>query len=122
MGGNGSVGRFLIQRMVSAKLTASVISRRPLDVPAGFNQIVADLSGASDWTAPAGAVVISFLPLWILADFLPRLVGIRAIIATSSTSRFSKANSSDEHERAIAAKLEKAEAAIRAWTEKSDRQ
>jgi nucleoside-diphosphate-sugar epimerase len=52
-----------------------------------------------------------------LADFLPRLADIRTLIATSSTSRFSKAQSSDAHERSIAAKLEKAEDAIQTWAE-----
>jgi uncharacterized protein YbjT (DUF2867 family) len=115
VGGNGPTGTYFMQRLMSAGLTAEVISRRPMHVPVGFTKTTADLGDLSKWHAPAGAIIVSFLPLWILADFLPRFTGAKAIVATSSTSRFSKANSGDEIERAVANKLEQAEATLQAW-------
>jgi nucleoside-diphosphate-sugar epimerase len=122
VGGNGPAGFYFMQRLAAAGLKADVVTRRSISVPAGFTVSAVDLSGSTNWAAPKGAVVISFLPLWILADFLPRFSGAKAVIATGSTSRFSKAHSSDAHERSISAKLEKAETALRDWAEKNGAQ
>jgi nucleoside-diphosphate-sugar epimerase len=119
LGGNSPVGRYLMQRLSSAGLTADVISRRSLDVPEGFTKVKADLHQEGSWSAPANAVVISFLPLWILTEFLPRLGQAKAIIATGSTSRYGKAKSGDARERAMAAKLEQAEEVLQLWAEQN---
>ena len=106
-----------MRRLASAGLSAEVVSRRAFDAPEGFTTIRMDLTRAGDWRVPDGAVVVSFLPLWILGDVLPRLAGASSIIATGSTSRFSKANSGDAKERSTAAKLERAERTIQTWAE-----
>jgi nucleoside-diphosphate-sugar epimerase len=118
LGGSGSVGHQLMRRMAASGLTAEVISRNSsCDLPGNFTRVTMDLSKPNDWAAPAGAVIISFLPLWLLSECLPRFTGIKSIIATGSTSRYSKANSGDRQERSTAARLEKAEEEIRAWAE-----
>jgi hypothetical protein len=119
VGGRCPTGFYLMRRLAAAGLTAQVISRRPFDAPEGFTKILADLNAYGGWTAPAGAIVISFLPLWILTEFLHRFSGARAIIATGSTSIYGKANSSDAQERALAAKLQTAEEALGSWAEKN---
>jgi len=117
-GGNGMAGCYLIRQLAEAGLRADVISRRPLDLPPGFTQLPIDLSRAG-WTVPDGAIVISFLPLWLLSDFLPRFAGARAVIATGSTSRFSKQSSGDDSERRVAALLQAAEENLHAWARRS---
>jgi nucleoside-diphosphate-sugar epimerase len=107
-----------MQHFVTAGLTATVISRRAFDAPAGFTKIQMDLSAPGDWQLPIGAAVISFLPLWVLTKLLPKFVGASAIIATGSTSIFGKAGSSDGHEQSVVAKLEQAEEALQGWGEK----
>jgi uncharacterized protein YbjT (DUF2867 family) len=120
VGGNTPTGYCFMQRLAASGLRANVISRRPLNVPEGFTKLLVDLNISGDWKVPAaGAIVISFLPLWILTEFLPRFSGARAIIATGSTSRYGKANSSDDHERSVVKLLENAEEALQTWAEKN---
>ncbi|MGB9152380.1 MAG: hypothetical protein WCD70_04750 [Alphaproteobacteria bacterium] len=121
IGGSGSAGHYLMQRLASAGMKAHVISRRfhVVDVPSGFTKGQADLTSGV-WTATAGACVISFAPLWLLAESLPRFVGIKSIIAIGSTSRYSKINSSDAHERSVATLLISAEETIQLWAEKNN--
>lgn len=117
LGGNGAAGEYLMHHLAEANRTATVISRRPMNAPKGFTELLTDLNKDLAWAAPDGATVISFLPLWILTTFLPRLTKANALIATGSTSRFSKTNSGDAHERGVAEKLEHAEQELQKWSE-----
>jgi nucleoside-diphosphate-sugar epimerase len=117
VGGNSPAGFYLMHRLAAKGLTASVISRRPLDVPEGFTKISVDLNREKEWRVPVHSIVLSLLPLWMLAEFLPHFIGAQSIIATGSTSRFSKADSDDVQERATAEKLQAAEAALTRWAE-----
>jgi nucleoside-diphosphate-sugar epimerase len=117
LGGNGPSGSYLMRRLAAAGLTAAVVSRRPFDAPQGFTKLLVDLNNRGEWRAPVGAVIMSLLPLWVLTEFLPGLAQIKAVIAVSSTSRFSKTNSNDLHERSIAEKLATAEDTFQRWAE-----
>lgn len=83
-----------VSRSATGPDTAALIWRRP---------------GADD-VAAVGAWV-SLCPLWMLPDWLPWLVraGCRRLVATSSTSVFTKVTSPDRHDRALAARLADAE-------------
>ncbi len=61
-------------------------------------------------------------PVWTLVDYLDFLAacGARRIVALSSTSRFTKDQSSDSAEQVIARKLASAEDHFRAWAEKAE--
>ena len=120
IGGNGPVGLCFMQWLAALGLTAEVISRRELDVPPGFMKTTVDLNNETDWQAPQGAVIVSFLPLWILTGFLPCLSGTQAIIATGSTSLFGKAKSGDIHEREVVQKLEQAEKFLINWASQNN--
>jgi len=120
VGGNGPVGYYCLQQLAAEGLKADVVSRRPISVPEGFAAITLDLGSSMQWTAPKGTVVISFLPLWILTRFLPRFADAKTIIATSSTSRYSKADSGDLEERSVAINLKTAEETLRHWTEQKN--
>ena len=120
VGGNSMVAGYLIERLDAAKLTAEIISRSPLAVPEGFSVTHMDLTSARNWIAPERATVISLLPLWVLTRFLPRFMGVETIIAVGSTSRFTKADSSDRIEQATAAKLAQAEAELQQWAQRTN--
>lgn len=120
VGGSSFVAQYLMQRLVAQEMTANVIARHPIEVPPGLTFTQLDFTQARNWIAPENAVVVSLLPLWLLAQFLPRFMGVKSIIAVSSTSRFSKAGSRDEKERITAASLERAESTILAWCQRSN--
>lgn len=60
---------------------------------------------------------ISLAPLWVLPDYfeLMESFGIQRIVALSSTSRFTKGDSSDEREQENVSRLVAAEASLAEW-------
>ena len=119
LGATNLIAPYLIQRLQDAGMGGEVISRRSMPVPEGFTLTQMDLTTARNWIAPEGAVVISLIPLWLLAQFLPRFIGVKTIIAVGSTSLFSKAESVSEIERGMSTKLEQAELVLREWCKRS---
>lgn len=117
LGGNSLCGASLLKSLAQAGWTGQAISRRVFTVPEGFTALKLDLNAPGDWQAPQGSVILSLLPIWILIPLLPRLAAAKAIIVTSSTSRFSKTNSGDAHERKLADMLACAETALQGWAE-----
>ncbi len=115
LGGTNLIAAYLMPRLRAAGFDTLVLARRQMDVPEGLRFQRLDFSEDEPWALPAEAVVISVLPLAVLAGALPRLAGARAIIAIGSTSLFSKTVSDDESERATARKLERAEALVMRW-------
>jgi nucleoside-diphosphate-sugar epimerase len=62
---------------------------------------------------------INLAPIWVLQDYFPLIEqsGARRVIALSSTSRFTKADSSDTREQETAKRLAEAEEAFIAWAQ-----
>jgi len=62
---------------------------------------------------------IAVAPIWVLPDHFSLLeaYGPRRVVALSSTSRFTKGNSSDPDEQDIARRLAEGENALRIWAE-----
>ena len=58
-------------------------------------------------------------PPWVLSDYFPMMekYGVRRIIALSSTSRFTKSNSSDTDEMVVARQLSESEDHLRNWAQ-----
>lgn len=58
-------------------------------------------------------------PPWVLPDYFPMIekYGVRRIIAFSSTSRFTKSNSSDKNEMVVARQLSESEDRLRNWAQ-----
>lgn len=117
LGATSMCGKFLLRRLAQAGWTGIATSRGAFDAPEGFTAQRLDPNAHGDWLASEGAVVLSLLPIWALVPLLPRLERARALIATSSTSLYGKANSKDAEERAVADRLAKAESAFRIWAE-----
>ena len=120
IGGNSLVAHYLMRRLGAEGRGADVISRSVVQVPEGFKFTAMDLDRARNWIAPENAVIISLLPLWVLARYLPRFIGVNSIIAMGSTSLFSKAGSTDAVERATVIGLEAAEKTFQDWCLRSN--
>lgn len=123
LGASSLVGRPLLAA-ASARGTRVVACSRT--APTGGQ---ADGAGPA-WCRPGtpdpigGAVPrwIAVCPVWAVAEHLPWLesLGIRSLVAISSTSLLTKRRSPDARERAVAARLEQAEAGLTGWAESRD--
>lgn len=62
---------------------------------------------------------ICVAPIWVLPEYFALLEaeGARRVVALSSTSRYTKDDSSDPQEQAVARRLAEAEARVQAWAE-----
>ncbi len=62
---------------------------------------------------------ICLAPIWILPDYFTLLdtQGVKRLVVVSSTSRFTKDDSTDHEEQAIAVRIADAEARVREWAE-----
>lgn len=119
LGARSLIGDCLLEDLTATGWKVVAFSRKPVQSdcaavewrrwPAGHPPIGGPIS---HW--------ISLLPIWILPEFFPllELYGARHVVALSSTSRFVKADSPDEAERAVAASLCKGETEFEAWAEK----
>jgi len=116
LGATSLIGRHLLERLKGEDLDPFAISRRP---PAGeacwLDGDLKDPHLADH--LPAVATVFSLSPIWLLPAALPALKarGMTRLIAFSSTSRFTKADSPDAGERSVALELAGAEKAVEAW-------
>jgi nucleoside-diphosphate-sugar epimerase len=111
-GATNQVGVFLLPRLTEAGFHIHALSRNDptfenvvsahltwhrIDISKGWKGL--DIQGALH--------LIHLAPVWLLPDIVDDLfhLGIRRIVALSSTSRFSKLNSENLHEREIAKRL-----------------
>jgi nucleoside-diphosphate-sugar epimerase len=116
LGATSLIGRHLLARLKAEDLDPTAFSRRPPNEETCW--IGGDLKDADlDERLPVAATVFSLSPIWLLPSVLPTLKarGMERLIAFSSTSRFTKVDSPDEAERAVALELAGAEAAVETW-------
>ena len=122
LGASSLVGRCLLPRLTQAGWQVSAFSRTASEPPDGA---VAwhPLSAAADAPYPDAALQlenwICLAPIWVLPDHFDLLQrhGAQRVVALSSTSRFTKDDSSDPHEQALARRLAQAEARVQAWAQ-----
>lgn len=116
LGATSLIGGHLLARLKAEDLDPVAFSRRPPSEEACW--IGGDLKDADlDERLPVAATVFSLSPIWLLPPALPALKarGMERLIAFSSTSRFTKTDSPDAGERAVALELAGAEAAVETW-------
>jgi len=116
LGATSLIGDFLLTRLNAAGAEPMALSRRPPSDDVCW--IDADLSDPDlAEELPQVATVFSLSPIWLLAPALPalRARGMVRLVAFSSTSRFTKADSSDAAERGVAKALADAEARVEAF-------
>lgn len=125
LGATSLVGRFLPARAAAAGIALRQVSRRPGEGPGWIQADLATREGRA--ALPPARRVLSLAPAWTLAPELLHALadgGMQRLVAFSSTSRHTKADSPDPVERAVAARLAEGEAAAQrvcdergaAWT------
>ena len=120
LGATSLVGCSLLPLLREAGVAAIAFSRRPANDVEGVRWVGGDLA-RPETLATVGVAheVFSFSPIWLLPDVLPTLsgLGVRRLVAFSSTSVLTKANSTSAAERATAARLAEGEARTLAWAQ-----
>lgn len=114
-GATSQIGRFLLPALLSDGFAVTALSRSRQRDQAGLRWLQGDLSEPLDWFPAADSQALIHLALLsLLPDRLPEMaqLGVRRVIAFSSTSRFTKTASSNPGERALAAGLARAEGLV----------
>lgn len=120
LGGRSLITPYLMNRLSEQGLGAQIISRRALaDLPEGFTCRTLDINDGPEWTAPSGSVVVSLLPICILAENLSHFMEAKSIIAISSTGIFNKSEKASKRDRSISKNLEYAENRIDNWSKRN---
>ena len=120
LGATSLVGECILRKLLKEQRPIIAFSRHP--VTQTHSQIIWQQL-ISHQTVKINAVKhniplwICAAPIWILHDHFDLLLayGIQRIVVLSSTSRFTKNNSFDPHERKIALKLIKGEELVKTW-------
>ncbi len=119
LGASSLVGAKLLPRLVAAGCEVVAFTRQAAPAPApgiGWQ----GLTGAA---GPQRAAEIEhwicLAPIWVLPEYFGRLEasGARRVVALSSTSRYTKDDSSDAGEQAVARRLAQAEDEFVRWAE-----
>ena len=116
LGATSLIGRFLLARLSAAGIEPMALSRRPPSDDICW--VDADLGDPDLAKAlPQVGTVFSLSPIWLLPRALPALKarGLSRLVAFSSTSRFTKQDSPEASERAVAKALADAEAEVEAF-------
>jgi uncharacterized protein YbjT (DUF2867 family) len=125
LGARGLVGDSLLSLLTHQNRDVVAFSRSPseqktkaklrwfqLDNNSGSSQDQAAFSTINQWLCVA--------PIWVLPQYFLMFEssGVRRIVTLSSTSRFTKDDSSDPEEQAVAMRLKDAEAQVQVWAER----
>jgi nucleoside-diphosphate-sugar epimerase len=120
LGATSLVGKYLQQSLTLAEWQVTAFSRH--DVNQSTHNVTWErIAPLSD--APGDKAKIPYwicaAPIWLLPPYLDSMAsrGARRIVALSSTSRFTKSDSHDLEEQAIACRLADAEEHFRRWAE-----
>ncbi|MDB5454658.1 MAG: epimerase [Caulobacter sp.] len=117
LGASSLIGGYLLDRLRARDIDPVAVSRQPV---ADACWVDADLTDPrlAERLTPAGTV-FCLAPIWLLPAALPALKarGATRLVAFSSTSRFTKSDSPEPSERAVAKALAQAEAAVIAFCE-----
>jgi nucleoside-diphosphate-sugar epimerase len=112
-GATSQIGRFLLPRLLQAGYEVLAVSRQSMPDSEMLCWIKGDVSDGH-FVCPSVAVLIHIAPLNLLPELLPGFLaaGGRRVICFGTTSRYSKAGSSDPHEQVIVRSQVGAEARV----------
>lgn len=115
-GATSMIGDFLLPMLVQAGYEVIATSRKPHPAQSGVNWIVADLN-TDTWLDDLGKIDlwVNFASLKYLPDLFSSAVqrlGVKRLVAFSSTSRFTKVDALGEHDRNLALSLVENEAIV----------
>lgn len=119
LGATGLVGQFLLERLLVQSIDVIAVSRQTRPPTPGVTWVTSDLMDLNIEVPSRPEVLFSLANIWLLPPALAKLrsIGIRRLIAFSSTSRFTKERSSVATEREVARRLQEAEAETQAFCE-----
>jgi nucleoside-diphosphate-sugar epimerase len=119
LGANSLVGECLLPLLIERDIQVYAFSRKPHESSAD-GVIWQDVSAPVSIGTGQLVTWLCAAPIWVLPNYFPLMEesGVRRIVALSSTSLFTKDDSSDPEERAVALKLADAEARIQTWAER----
>lgn len=118
LGATSLVGDYVIPQLLSSGVRVSAFSRQAV-----IEQISPDVEWHSlfDLRLDINPIKhwICVAPIWVLPEHFALLeaCGARRVVALSSTSRFTKTDSADVAENAIAARLSEGEGRFKAWAD-----
>jgi len=121
LGATSFVGTYLLPELEKANRSIVAFSRRNIVRPAGsvkWHKVVDGVAQPDNFEVWI-PFWICLAPIAVLPDYFPMLeaYGARRVVALSSTSCFTKENSSDPKERDLAKSLVESEARLQAWAE-----
>jgi len=112
-GASSQIGRFALPRLAAQGFAVHALSRKPPAIAAGpgFLWHQADIA-AGPLPAVNADALVHLAHLALLPPLIPQLPHLRRVVAFGSTSVFSKQDSPDPREQAVAAQLAEAERAV----------
>lgn len=120
LGATSFVGKSLLPILSGAGYQVSAFSRQPVQhADSNISWFQLPLSAA--YSLPDGMKKVSswvcVAPIWVLLDYLPWMssLGARRVVVLSSTSRFTKTDSSDAAEQVLAQRLAESEQQLVEW-------
>ena len=116
LGATSLVGKCLIPLLINSGARVLAFSRQPGE-PVGDGLAWRNLAESRSANTEQLDHWICVAPIWVLSEHFPFLEasGARRVVALSSTSRFTKVDSGDMAETAVAARLIEAEDRFVAW-------
>jgi nucleoside-diphosphate-sugar epimerase len=115
------VGEDVIPLLVRDGRHVYAFSRKPLDrkTEAGVTWLQLDVFSPTHPATPQIKDWLCVAPVWVLPQYFSMLerYGACRVVALSSTSRFTKTDSPDPAENAVASRLAEGEARLRTWAE-----
>jgi len=114
LGARSQIGHFLLPRLINSGYPVSAASRRKVQSSAikELEWCELDLESEDEMNLPDGTkTVISLAPVWLLAARINEMAdkGIQRLIFFSSTSRFTKLESSNDADSKLASRLAESE-------------
>jgi len=122
LGATSFVGKSLLPLLASSACQVSAFSRQPVPhdgANINWNQLPSTTPTALHKDAREITSWVCVAPIAVLPDYLPwmKSMGARRIVALSSTSRFTKTDSSDVAEQALAKRIVDSEQQFITWAE-----
>jgi nucleoside-diphosphate-sugar epimerase len=119
LGASSFVGASLIPLLINDGREVLAFSRKEkaANQEFGVSWVVVGKTSSIRFKSPAIHDWLCVAPIWVLPEYFPLIesYGVSRVVALSSTSRFTKTNSSDGAEKAVATRLFDAEEQVKTW-------
>jgi uncharacterized protein YbjT (DUF2867 family) len=121
-GATSLVGECLLPLLKQSAIPITAYTRqpaRPAEEGIQWKQLQATSGQCSREGEGSIPLWICAAPIWVLPDYFDLLIshGVRRIVAVSSTSRYTKNASTDNHDQAVARRLAQAEESVQRWSQ-----